>query len=368
MGVTRQHTSQNTSLQITDNRRLFLSNVGIPRFTEIHNIHNTPLPPHSLFSLDHKLQINYRVLQSNFTFTRSLELNFHQVHALIPFLDANVPVITKPPRYGIPAMSLISTEYRINQPLYLELAGRNRVRLVASTNQVTRGSVVRGSVVRGSVVRGSVVRGSVVKGSVDKGSVVKGSVVKGSVVKGSVVRGSVVKGSVVWGSVVKGPSRRHSASYCNTEPASLTTLSQTGFLPEDVGKMFVAPGSGAGRIVSTSHLTISPDLTLSTALLDLTRPFVLRKTAKTELVIADNGDGSVTIVIEGGEWGGGDVRGCITVMFCTPFLVQLLINSTVLVATPLHPNRGNTPAPVTCRLNSPLACTISNTPSHYLIL
>ena len=46
-------------------------------------------------------------------------------------------------------------------------------------------------------------------------------------------------------------------------------------------------------------MTTSDQVTHSAAVLEITEPFLPRKTSKTELGVAENGDGTVTISIRG---------------------------------------------------------------------
>ncbi|XP_063695171.1 cation channel sperm-associated auxiliary subunit beta-like isoform X3 [Bolinopsis microptera] len=92
---------------LTDSGRVFMSNVGINRFVEVHNIQSSPITPHTYFTLDHTSQLCYHTLR-----------------------DSSIT------RYRIPRRALYVEESGDIQ-LYIELIGGNKVRLISFSQKNT---------------------------------------------------------------------------------------------------------------------------------------------------------------------------------------------------------------------------------------
>ncbi|KAL5263371.1 hypothetical protein ACHWQZ_G008665 [Mnemiopsis leidyi] len=202
---------------ITESGRIFISNVGINRFVEMHNLHNSPISPHSYFTLDHTSQLCYHTLR-NTSIAR------------------------------IPRRALYRSEFMSENELYLEPIGGNKVRLFSDSTTGT-------------------------------------------------------------------------------------------FTSGDVGKIFkLNKDRGSGRITEVSQRIIS-DRYFSVAVVQVVDPFVRPKLVHNQIFITENGDGSVTIEIIGGLWTSRQLRSCIVVLSCTPFLVAALHSPTALIASPLYAGR-----------------------------
>ena len=65
--------TENVGFQLTDSGRVFMSNVGINRFVEVHNIQSRPITPLTYFTLDHTSQLCYHTLRDS-SITRFLML------------------------------------------------------------------------------------------------------------------------------------------------------------------------------------------------------------------------------------------------------------------------------------------------------